>query len=127
MKFIKLFHKSSYEFHENRIKKEEVSADVGLESKDSAISDIVSKIFARIRSLINLDREVKKEDKEGSEHKKPNFLKVIDNFFQSFFNSTKKTQWQEQGKVYIHSDKTFSTTEGLLQQRKFKCLELLFN
>ena len=60
MKFINLFHKSFCTFHENRIKKEEVSADAGLESTDSAISDIVSKIFARIRSPINLDIKVKK-------------------------------------------------------------------
>ena len=92
MKFITLFHKSFYEFHENRIKKGEVSVDAGLESTDSAISDIVSKIVVRIRSFINLDREVKKENKEGREHKETNFLKVIDNFFHSFFNITKKTQ-----------------------------------
>ena len=96
MKFIKLFHKSFYEIHENRIKKEKVSAGAGLESTDGAISDIVSKTVARIRSLINLDREVKEESKDGSEHKKTNFLKVINNFFHSFFKSTKKTQWQEQ-------------------------------
>ena len=96
MKFIELFHKSFYKFHENRVKKEEASADAGLDSTDRVISEIVSKIVARIRSLINLYREVKKENKEGSEHKKPNCLKVIDNFFRSFFNSTKKTQWQVQ-------------------------------
>ena len=72
MKFIELFHKSFYEFHENRIKKEEVNDDAGWES-----TDIVSKIVARIGSLIiNLDREVKKENKESSEYKKF-FLKVI--------------------------------------------------
>ena len=60
MIFIKLFHKSFCIFHENRIKKEEVSADASLESTDSAISDIASKSFARIRSLINLDIKVKK-------------------------------------------------------------------
>lgn len=94
IKFIKLFHKSFYEFHENRIKKKEVSADADLESTDGAISDIVSKIVARIRSLINLDREVRKAEKEEGKLKKTNFLKGIDNFFHSFFNSTKKTQWQ---------------------------------
>ena len=92
MKFIELFHKSFYEFHENRIKKEELSADADLDSTDGVISDIVSKIVARIRSLINLDREVT----HSSKHKKTNFLKVINNFFHVFFNSTKKTQWQEQ-------------------------------
>ena len=96
MKFIELFHKSFYEFHENRIKKEGLSADADLDSTDGVISDIVSKIVIRIRSLINLDKEVKEEGKEDSKHNKPNFLKVIDNFFHSFFNSTKKTQWQEQ-------------------------------
>ena len=99
IKFIKQFHKSFHALHENRIKKKGASADAGLESTDSAISDIFSKIVAKIRSLINLDREVKKENKEGSEHKKPNFLKVIDNFFHGFFNSTKKTQCQEQGEA----------------------------
>ena len=58
VKFIELFHKSFYKFQENRIKKEEVSANSGLESTDGAMSDIVKKIVARIRSLINLDREV---------------------------------------------------------------------
>ena len=67
---------------------EEFSADVGLYSTDGVLSDNVSKIAVKIRSLINLDREIRKEDKEDSEHEKPNFLKVID----SFFNSTKKTQ-----------------------------------
>ena len=75
IKFIKLFHKSFYEFHENRIKKKEVSGDAGLESTDDAISDIVSKIVARIISLVNLDKEVKKESREGSKHKKPIFSK----------------------------------------------------
>ena len=99
IKFIKLLHKSFYEFYENRVKKEEVSADAGLESTDGAISDIVGKIVAKIRSLINLDREVKRENEEGNEYIKPNFLKITDNFFHSSFNSTKKTQWQEQGEV----------------------------
>ena len=99
IKFIELFHKSFYGFQENRIKKKEVSADADLESTGGAISDIVSKIVARIRSLINLDREVKKENKDGSEHKKTNFLKVIESFFHSFFNSTNKRQWQEQGEA----------------------------
>ena len=75
IKFIELFHKSFYGFQENRIKKKEVSADADLESTDGAISDIVSKIVARIRSLINLDREVKKENKDGSEHKKNELFK----------------------------------------------------
>ena len=99
IKFIKLFPKSFYEFHENRIKKEEISADADLDSADGAISDIISKIVAKLRCLINHDSEVKEENKEGSEHKKSNFLKVIENSFDSFFNSTKKTQWQEQGEV----------------------------
>ena len=75
MKFIKLFYKSFYEIHENRIKKKEVSANAGLESTDDAISNIVSKIVARIRGLVNLDKEVKKENREGSEHKIPIFSK----------------------------------------------------
>ena len=58
VKFIELFHKSFNKFQENRMKKEEVSANSGLESTDGAISDIVKKIVAIIRSLINLDREV---------------------------------------------------------------------
>ena len=99
IKFIKLFHKSFYEFHKSRIKKEEVRADGGLESADGAIRDIASRTVAKIRSLITLDREVKKEKEEGNKHKKPNFLKVIDNFFHSFFNITKKTQWEEQEEV----------------------------
>ena len=73
MKFIKLFHKSSYEFHENRIKKEEVSADVGLEFTEAVISDVVSKIVARIRTLIDLDREVKKRTKKAVNTKKQTF------------------------------------------------------
>ena len=89
MKFIELFHKSFHEFHENRIKMEEVSANADLDSLDGVISDIVSKTVARIRTLINLDREVT----QNSKHKKQKFLKAIDNFFHSFFNSTKKTQW----------------------------------
>ena len=52
MKFIRLFHKSFYEFHEKRIKKEEARADA--DSTDGVISDIVSKIVEKIRSLINL-------------------------------------------------------------------------
>ena len=53
------------------------------------------KLLQELEVLLNLDREIRKEDKEDSEHEKPNFLKVID----SFFNSTKKTQWQEQGEA----------------------------
>ena len=96
--FIKLFHKSFYEKdfyqkYQNRIKKEEPSADGNLNSADGVISDIISKIVAKIRSLINLDSKVKKQNEEDRKHKKTNFLKVIDSFFHSFFNSTKKTQW----------------------------------
>lgn len=69
IKFIKLFHKSFYEFHENRIKKKEVSGDAGLESTDDAISDIVSKIVARIISLVNLDKEVKKRAEKAANTK----------------------------------------------------------
>ena len=75
MKFTKNFYKSFYEFYENRIKKKEVSAKAGLESTDDAISNIVSKIVARIRGLVNLDKEVKKENRECSEHKIPIFSK----------------------------------------------------
>ena len=72
---------------------QDCSADADLDSADGVISDIVSKIVAKIRSLINLKGEAKKENKEGSKHKKQNFLKVNDNFFHSFFNTTMKTQW----------------------------------
>ena len=78
--------------HENKKQKEEVSADASLKSTDGAISDIVRKLVAKIRNPINLDRAVKKQIEGGSKHKKANFLIVIDNFFQSFCNSTKKTQ-----------------------------------
>ena len=61
IKFISLFHKSFYRFYENRIKKEEVSANA--DSTDSVISDIVSKIVAKVRSLINLDGEAKKTER----------------------------------------------------------------
>ena len=61
IKFINLFHKSFYRFYENRIKKEKVSANA--DSTDSVISDIVSKIVAKVRSLINLDGEAKKKER----------------------------------------------------------------
>ena len=61
IKFINLFHKSFYQFYENRTKKEEVSANA--DSTDSVISDIVSKIVAKVRSLINLDGEAKKTER----------------------------------------------------------------
>ena len=73
MKFIKLFHKSVYGFHENRIKKEEVIADAGLEFTCGAISNIVSKIVAKIRSLINVDRDVKKRPKKATNTKNQTF------------------------------------------------------
>ena len=73
-----------------------------LESTDSAISDIVSKIVAKNRNLISLDREVKKENEEGSKYKKANFLKVINNFFDSFFNSTRKTMARARGGIVQH-------------------------
>ena len=66
-KFINLLLKTFYEFHENGIKKEEVSADADLDSEDGIISDILSKIVAKIRSLINLDKEEKKENEENKE------------------------------------------------------------
>ena len=90
IKFINLFHKFFYEFHENTIKKEEASANGNLDSEVAAISEIYNKIVAKIRSLINHDREEKKENEECKEqsfgNKKKNFLKVINNFFHSFFN-----------------------------------------
>ena len=66
-KFINLLLKTFYEFHENGIKKEEVSADADLDFEDGIISDILSKIVAKIRSLINLDKEEKKENEENKE------------------------------------------------------------
>ena len=66
-KFINLLLKTFYEFHENGIKKEEVSADADLDPEDGIISDILSKIVAKIRSLINLDKEEKKENEENKE------------------------------------------------------------
>ena len=66
-KFINLLLKTFYGFHENGIKKEEVSADADLDSEDGIISDILSKIVAKIRSLINLDKEEKKENEENKE------------------------------------------------------------
>ena len=95
IKFINLFHKSFYEFHENRMKREGAGADADLDSGDGVISDILSKNVIKNRSPINLDKEERKENEEGKEpslsDKKTNFLKVIDNFFPSFFNSAKKT------------------------------------
>ena len=66
-KFINLLLKTFYEFHENGIKKEEVSADADLDFEDGIISDILSKIVAKIRSLIILDKEEKKENEENKE------------------------------------------------------------
>ena len=81
-------------FLENTIKKEEASANGNLDSEGGVISEIYSKIVAKIRSIINHDREEKKENLECKEqsfgNKKTNFLKVINNFFHSFFNSA---QW----------------------------------
>ena len=54
------------------------------------------KLLQELKVLLALIEGVKKENKESSEQKKPQFLKENDNFFYSFFNSTKKTQWQEQ-------------------------------
>ena len=102
-KFINLFHKRFFEFYENWIKKEEASADADLDSEDVVINDILCKIVTKIGSPINLDKEEKKENKEGKErslgHEKPEFLKIIDNIFHSIFDRTKKTQWQEQGEA----------------------------
>ena len=75
-----MFHKSFYEFHENRIKKEEACGNGNLDSEDGVISDIISKIVAKIGSLISPDKEDKKENKEGEEqslgNKKPNFSSI---------------------------------------------------
>lgn len=81
-------------FYENTIKKEEVSANANLDSEGGVITEIYSKIAAKIRSIINHDREEKKENLESKEqsfgNQKTNFLKVTNNFFHSFFNSA---QW----------------------------------
>ena len=63
--FINLFHKSLYEFHENKVKKEEASADADLDSEDGVISDIICKIVAKVRSLTNLDKEEKERTKKA--------------------------------------------------------------
>ena len=63
--FINLFHKSFYEFHENKVKKEEASADADLDSEDGVISDIICKIVAKVRSLTNLDKEEKERTKKA--------------------------------------------------------------
>ena len=51
----------------------------------------------------NLNKEEKKENEEGKEHtlghKKSNFLKIIENFFHSIFDNTKKIRWQGQGET----------------------------
>ena len=56
-----------------KIKKEEVSDDAGLESTDGAISDIVSKTVAKIRSFINFDRRSKKRTKKAANSKNQTF------------------------------------------------------
>ena len=77
------------------MKREEAGADAELDSGDGIISDILNKNVIKNRSPINLDKEERKENEEGKEpslsDKKTNFLKVIDNFFPSSFNSAKKT------------------------------------
>ena len=76
-KSFNLFHKRFLVLYENWIKKEEASADADLNSEDGVIYDILCKIVAKIRSLINLNKEEKKENKEGKEHslghEKPKF------------------------------------------------------
>ena len=81
IKFINLFHKCFYEFLWEYNKKEEVSANANLDSEDGVINEIYSKIAAKIRSIINHDREEKKENLESKEqsfgNQKTNLLKVI--------------------------------------------------
>ena len=85
-----------YEFHENRIRSEEASTDADLNFEEGVISDIFRKIVADIRSLISLNKEEKKKNKEDKEHslglKYPNFLEIIDNFFHNIFDSITNTQ-----------------------------------
>ena len=64
IKCINLFHKSFYEFHENRIKKEEASADADLDSDGSKINGILSKIVGKIGSLIR--KKKKRMTRQGT-------------------------------------------------------------
>ena len=73
MEFIKLFHKSFYGLNENRTKKEDAIADAGLESTCGAISNVISKIIAKVRRLINVDRDVKKRTKKTADTKNQTF------------------------------------------------------
>ena len=67
-KNINLFYKTFDEFHENRIKREDAFANADSDSEDSIISDTLSNIAVKIRTLVTPDKEEKKENEEG---KKP--------------------------------------------------------
>ena len=71
-KFITIFHKVFHEYHENRIKKEEVEANIKSDSVDGLVGDF-NKLASKISKIILGQNE---KNNEGIK-----FLKVIDNLF----------------------------------------------
>ena len=60
-KFINLFHKSFYEFHENTIKKEEASANGNFDSEDRVIRRSSVTLWQKLEVLLTMIVRQKRE------------------------------------------------------------------
>ena len=73
--------KTFSEHHENILKEENIEKNDNLNSEDGIASDILTKIAKKIRETIHSKEARKKVNKARK------FLKIIDSFFPSIFDS----------------------------------------
>ena len=77
-KYVLLFEKTFNEHHEKKLKEENTENNTNLDYEDGLVNDVLTKITKRIGERIQSDQISSKTTK---------FLKVIDSFFHSIFDS----------------------------------------
>ena len=77
-KFLLLFEKTFNEHHEKKLKEENTENKTNLDCEDGVVTRILTKITKGIRKCIEPDEKASKTTK---------FLKIIDSFFHSIFDS----------------------------------------
>ena len=77
-KYVLLFEKTFNEHHEKKLKEENTENNTNLDCEDGLVTEILTKIAKRIRECIRSNEKASKTTK---------FLKIIDIFFHSIFDS----------------------------------------
>ena len=81
-KFLILFEKTFSGHHENTLKEENTEKNFNLDSEKGIVSDILTKITKNIRETIHSEEEAREKVNKARK-----FLKIIDSFLYSIFDS----------------------------------------